>query len=798
MKILSFLRRLVIVTFFRRNFFFIRLFGILAIASMLISLLFLVHVNEHEKISVTQERLQRDIEMETKFAEIKRRVKKMKKIGPKAWEHILSDPPPLSHRPGDYSLKKNGDKKSSLRRSSEKGGNSVARGSERTKKSEFSAVWDTWSNRQRARRTVKEVKPTGDVKNDYQSQIFATGNVVKDNTREFNTFTRRSEAIFTATPTVYKEKETTLAKYQSNFVKDSHLVPDANRHRNVEDKLHNTDVTVIRATEQRTLTAQINSPVMRNLYERQNTGKSQTTGDKQVETSNRKEIAAVRIRNSETSTPANKDSLRHPTNALRNVKLQSRASSVPPILEGNRPKAHTPVMTVKRDVEKPTLTSPMDSPAQGYSSVRQKTVKSRIIGNRQAETSNTKEIAAMSIRDSATLTPINKDLLRYPTIAPRTAKMHSRSTILTLPVHEGNKPAAPTLGKPIQKVTTQYTTYTSPVQRKTVIIVAEPRTGSSFLGDAFNQNPDVFYLFEPLHGVVLDPSQHERDPKPMQFLAGILGCKFLSPRYVKEIQVFRRFSSNALSSPPLCREKTTPKTAKKNKCSSLTTKNMENVCMLDYSVTVIKILTSRIPKSRVESLFPLCNSSDCSIIYLVRDPRPVVFSHMKVGINTWTYFRGRAKDGSPHPSLKMYSAQICRQIEANVRTFLELTNKTNNRYHILPYEDLARNPVEILQRMYKISGITMHNDTLNWIKNHTSEQNVPSNNVKGYNFSTKRNSKANVDNWRFEVDPCLVNIIEDSCRPLMQLLGYKLLNRSEKTQYDLTVSLYDHIYMNTQ
>ncbi|PFX24470.1 Carbohydrate sulfotransferase 1 [Stylophora pistillata] len=648
--------------------------------------------------------------METKFAEIKRRVKKMKKIGPKAWEHILSDPPPLSHRPGDYSLKKNGDKKSSLRRSSEKGGNSVARGSERTKKSEFSAVWDTWSNRQRARRTVKEVKPTGDVKNDYQSQIFATGNVVKDNTREFNTFTRRSEAIFTATPTVYKEKETTLAKYQSNFVKDSHLVPDANRHRNVEDKLHNTDVTVIRATEQRTLTAQINSPVMRNLYERQNTGKSQTTGDKQVETSNRKEIAAVRIRNSETSTPANKDSLRHPTNALRNVKLQSRASSVPPILEGNRPKAHTPVMTVKRDVEKPTLTSPMDSPAQGYSSVRQKTVKSRIIGNRQAETSNTKEIAAMSIRDSATLTPINKDLLRYPTIAPRTAKMHSRSTILTLPVHEGNKPAAPTLGKPIQKVTTQYTTYTSPVQRKTVIIVAEPRTGSSFLGDAFNQNPDVFYLFEPLHGVVLDPSQHERDPKPMQFLAGILGCKFLSPR----------------------------------------------------------------------------------------DPRPVVFSHMKVGINTWTYFRGRAKDGSPHPSLKMYSAQICRQIEANVRTFLELTNKTNNRYHILPYEDLARNPVEILQRMYKISGITMHNDTLNWIKNHTSEQNVPSNNVKGYNFSTKRNSKANVDNWRFEVDPCLVNIIEDSCRPLMQLLGYKLLNRSEKTQYDLTVSLYDHIYMNTQ
>ena len=43
-------------------------------------------------------------------------------------------------------------------------------------------------------------------------------------------------------------------------------------------------------------------------------------------------------------------------------------------------------------------------------------------------------------------------------------------------------------------------------------------------------------------------------------------------------------------------------------------------------------------------------------------------------------------------------------------------------------------------------------------------------------MSTNRNSKAQIDKWRLEVDPDLVNIIEDGCRHVMLLLGYKPLN----------------------
>ncbi|XP_078342280.1 carbohydrate sulfotransferase 1-like [Oculina patagonica] len=325
------------------------------------------------------------------------------------------------------------------------------------------------------------------------------------------------------------------------------------------------------------------------------------------------------------------------------------------------------------------------------------------------------------------------------------------------------------------------------VQR--LIIVGQARTGSSFLGDAFNQHPDVFYLFEPLYGVA--PPKLASDPRPMKFLEGMLRCKFEFPQYIQEIENFRRFSSKALSSPPMCAEKnqTTPNQTpiqKKLKCVHLNPYNMESVCS-KYSKTVLKILTARIPNFRVDSLFPLCNSSDCGIIYLVRDPRSLIFSHMKVG---FAWGNQNTKDSSPQPIIRQYSQHICQQIEQNVRIFENRPGWMKSRSHMLRYEDLARNPVEILRKAYKIAGLDMRKSSLEWIKAHTGEGTSSEKEEKNH-FSTKRNSKAVVDRWRVDMDPCIVNVIEESCNSVMRLLGYKPVDRSDKTQYDLDVSLSD-------
>lgn len=326
--------------------------------------------------------------------------------------------------------------------------------------------------------------------------------------------------------------------------------------------------------------------------------------------------------------------------------------------------------------------------------------------------------------------------------------------------------------------------------RPSLLIVAEARTGSSFLGDAFNQNPNVFYLFEPLYGV--NPPSHNNGARSLQFLKGILNCTFTPQRYVREIAKFRRFSSNALSSPPLCKEKTYFSTPLK-KCQSLNPGNMRAVCMKNHSAVVLKVLVGRIPEYRVDSLFPVCNPRDCTILYLVRDPRAVLYSHMKVAMINFEAVENSSvykAQNSPHPLIALYSKQLCQRMEANVKILQGLQLDTKNRNFMLRYEDLAKNPIETLKRAYKVAGIPMMNSTLHWIRSHTEDAKISKSEERN-EFSTKRNSKDVVDKWRLEMDRCLVDIVERSCRPVMKLLGYKSVSWSPELQYDLNSSLSD-------
>ena len=57
------------------------------------------------------------------------------------------------------------------------------------------------------------------------------------------------------------------------------------------------------------------------------------------------------------------------------------------------------------------------------------------------------------------------------------------------------------------KDSTLHSKYSS---RKQVLIVTEYRSGSSFIGEIFNRNPDIFYLFEPLLLTTIYGKQKQR------------------------------------------------------------------------------------------------------------------------------------------------------------------------------------------------------------------------------------------------------------------------------------------------
>lgn len=60
-----------------------------------------------------------------------------------------------------------------------------------------------------------------------------------------------------------------------------------------------------------------------------------------------------------------------------------------------------------------------------------------------------------------------------------------------------------------------------------VVILTYMRSGSTFTGDIIQRNPDVFYVFEPLHSV-------ER------FLRGKVNLMFFNHRYVSRQRVTNR------------------------------------------------------------------------------------------------------------------------------------------------------------------------------------------------------------------------------------------------------------------
>ena len=46
----------------------------------------------------------------------------------------------------------------------------------------------------------------------------------------------------------------------------------------------------------------------------------------------------------------------------------------------------------------------------------------------------------------------------------------------------------------------------------------------------------------------------------------------------------------------------------------------------------------------------------------------------------------------------------------------------NDKYFMLRYEDLTRNPIETLTRVFYLTGITMHMITFEWVESYLREQ----------------------------------------------------------------------------
>ncbi|XP_078682089.1 carbohydrate sulfotransferase 1-like [Branchiostoma floridae x Branchiostoma belcheri] len=306
-----------------------------------------------------------------------------------------------------------------------------------------------------------------------------------------------------------------------------------------------------------------------------------------------------------------------------------------------------------------------------------------------------------------------------------------------------------------------------------VIIFTNRRSGSSFLGELFNQNPDVFYLFEPLKALEQRVSYQNLQVQAAPTLGDMMTCNFTGLGYFLNFtsrERLHRTSSKALSSPPMC-----PKSirwspsAKLQGCLELSRDMVSDVCRSKRHVAV-----KTIRLVDVKSLAPLVRNPrlNVKVVHLIRDPRGIYNSRVN---------EKRGEKGALDAVAEQMNF-LCKREAYNLQVGRSPLPWLSGRYRLFRYEDLAQRPLQQVQQLYDFVGLPLPGHVTQWILDNTQEDR------DGSLYTTSRNSSATAHAWRHAVPWPYAQRVESTCAKMLDLAGYKRAP-SENHLHDMSYSL---------
>ncbi|XP_056599576.1 carbohydrate sulfotransferase 2a [Triplophysa dalaica] len=354
-------------------------------------------------------------------------------------------------------------------------------------------------------------------------------------------------------------------------------------------------------------------------------------------------------------------------------------------------------------------------------------------------------------------------------------------------------------------------------KRQLVYVLTTWRSGSSFFGELFNQNPDVFFLYEPMWHIW--QKLYPGDAVSLQgaardMLSSLYRCDFSvfqlyntpGGRNITSLGLFGATLNKVICSYPLCasyRKEVVGMVDDKvcKKCPPQNLQLLEEEC-LKYNTIVIKGV--RILDIHV--LGPLMEdpSLNLKVIHLVRDPRAVANSRIKSrhGLirENLQVVRSRdpklrrvpfvdanhkmnKKDGSDYHSIGAMEV-ICERMTKTLQTALHPPRWFKGKYMTVRYEDLVENPVKTVQNVYRFVNLSANHNIEIFAMNMTT----------GTSASTKpfivssRNATQAANAWRTVLSYQQIRQVEEYCQHAMSLLGY-LRVRTAADAKDLSRSL---------
>ncbi|XP_004690258.1 PREDICTED: carbohydrate sulfotransferase 4 [Condylura cristata] len=330
-----------------------------------------------------------------------------------------------------------------------------------------------------------------------------------------------------------------------------------------------------------------------------------------------------------------------------------------------------------------------------------------------------------------------------------------------------------------------------------VLVLSSWRSGSSFVGQLFGQHPDVFYLMEPAWHVWMTFSQSSASRLHMavrDLIRAVFLCDmsvfdaYMTPGPRLQSSLFMWETSRALCSPPACnvflRNEIISQPQCKLMCSKEPFEVVEKACR-SYSHVVLK----EVRFFNLQVLYPLLRdpSLNLHIVHLVRDPRAVFKSRehttLELSIDSNIVMGPEWKKSNKDQPYEVMQVICHSQLEI-YKAVQSLPKALRQRYLLMRYEDLVRDPVRQTAQLYEFTGLKFLPHLQNWVHNITQGKGMGD-----HAFATNtRNARKVSEAWRWSLPHEKVSQIQELCGHTMNLLGYRLL-KSKQEQKNLSLDV---------
>lgn len=164
------------------------------------------------------------------------------------------------------------------------------------------------------------------------------------------------------------------------------------------------------------------------------------------------------------------------------------------------------------------------------------------------------------------------------------------------------------------------------------------------------------------------------------------------------------------------------------------------------------------------------------VIHLIRDPRGIMNSRVKVKLSNWLNLVTEVND-------------LCSSIVRNIETAEKVKQKFPDRTKLLVYEQLSEYPTEISRDLFGFVDM----DFSPLVQRRLDRLTHNRAQARDCDWCTKKaNSTKTALMWRTEIDFQHALVIEKHCGGVYDLVGY-LRTKDEQTLRNLSISLHNRI-----